>query len=797
MAGNWTRAAGIWLLGASALLASGLGAAQETDTVDTIPVPPLEREPPRRANNGLVLEEVVVLAPKTQQTLDEVAVSASVVDRDTLAESGGFDPSALEDFAPNVELDTDPQAPVIGIRGFSTETDNVGFEPSVGLSLDELAINRPEFIADGLFDIDRIEVFRGPQGSLFGKNTIAGVINIYSAEPDDDVGTVLAATAGSHQERRIEAGADLNLFDGALGLRVAGVDWQHDGFVYNRFLDEREGTVDQQALRLKAVIAPLSNWTLRLSTQFSDTDSVYPPWQLMDATDQVLDYLREFDPEIEDDPTDAETSFNTPGYVDRHSDVSRAVFEYDAAGWFGLSDLLHTVVVGRAAFDFTTIIDIDVSPSDLIITDFRADYAQNSIEARTSGRADSFFGLGRTVDFVVGLYALDAELTSNLDTLAGQDLVPFALTTPGLEALGIPAGALGPLLDLLPPGPGVPINDAFLRGYAQDTQSYAAFGQMTWRWTDRWSGIVGARYGSETKRASYQVEQEGVGLIGLILGAETFATDAPIERKEDDFSPTFGLRWDASESTTAFLTWARGFKGGGFNATANTPENLEFEPEVATSVEVSTKSRFREIGLSLDLAAYNTDVEQLQVVDFDGTAYQVRNAAEARLRGIEGGFSWQTPWHWLRVSGGFAFSEATYLRYTDAPPVEGSDDNTQDLSGRTLANAPRSTLSLSPEVTFPGMFGIVPRVAVDVSHRGDQYSATDLDEHSFQDAYTLYGARLVLASASDHWALVLRGRNLTDERVRDLVFDSSVFENTYVAQSTAERTASVTLRVNF
>ncbi len=94
---------------------------------------------------------------------------------------------------------------------------------------------------------------------------------------------------------------------------------KRQGFVYNRLLDEGDGTVAPQAWRLKAVIAPLSNWTRRLSTQFSDTDSVYPPWQLMDATDQVLDYLREFDPEIEDDPTDAETSFNTPGYVDRHS----------------------------------------------------------------------------------------------------------------------------------------------------------------------------------------------------------------------------------------------------------------------------------------------------------------------------------------------------------------------------------------------------------------------------------------------------------------------------------------------
>ncbi len=791
--------AGWCLLMLGAALASGVSTAQDGETVETIPVPPLasDDEAPRSPpDSNLMLEEIVVRAPKTQQTLEEVAISSSVVDRDTLAESGGFDPAAIEDFAPNVELDTDPQAPVIGIRGFSTETDNVGFEPSVGLSLDELAINRPEFIADGLFDIDRVEVFRGPQGSLFGKNTIAGVINIYSAEPDDDVGTTIALTGGSHDERRIEAGADLHLFDGTLGLRLAGVDWQNDGFIYNRFLDEGEGTVDQQALRLKAVIAPWGAWTLRLSSQVSNTDSVYPPWQLAEAPESVLDYLRDFDPEVEDDAFDAETSFNTPGFVDRHSEVHRAVFEYDAGDWGGLSDVVHTVVVGHAAFDFTTIIDIDVSPADILITDFRNDYAQNSIEARTAGRADSFFGWGQTVDFVVGLYALTSELDSHLDTIAGEDLIGFALSEPGLDTLGIPSGVLGPLLDLIPV-PGIPLNDQFLRGYSQETESYAAFGQMTWRWTDRWSGIVGARYGRETKEALYDVTQEGLGLIGLILGAETFTSEEPLKRDEDDFSPTFGLRLDVSDSTTAFLTWARGYKGGGYNATANAPENLEFEPEIATSVEFSTKTRLRDYGLSFDFAAYTTDVEQLQVVDFDGTAYQVRNAAEARLRGIEGSFSWQTPWRWLRMMGGFAFSEALYRSYPDAPPPADSDEETQDLSGRTLANAPESTFTLTPEITFPELLGIVPRLAVDISRRGDQYSATDLDPYSFQAAYTLYGARLVFASVSDRWALVLRGRNLTDERVYDQVFDSAVFDQTYGAQATPERALSATLRVNF
>jgi iron complex outermembrane receptor protein len=144
----------------------------------TDPTVPGERTP--RA-----LEEIVVTAQKTAQSLQDVPVSVSAIDGDSLQQSGRFDAAGLEELVANIEIDLDPQAPVIGIRGFSTETDNVGFEPAVGLVMDDIALARPEFVPDGMFDIDRIEVLRGSQGTLFGKNTIAGVITFASFEPDD------------------------------------------------------------------------------------------------------------------------------------------------------------------------------------------------------------------------------------------------------------------------------------------------------------------------------------------------------------------------------------------------------------------------------------------------------------------------------------------------------------------------------------------------------------------------------------------------------------------------------------
>ena len=175
--------------------------------LDTIAVDPRVGEDASLApetSEPAEVAEIIVTAQKRAQSLQKVPVSVGVVDGEAFAQSGNFDAGAIENFVPNVEIDIDAQAPVIGIRGYNTETDNVGFEPAVGLVLDDLALGRPEFVPDGLFDIERVEVLRGPQGTLFGKNTIAGVINFRSHEPDGEFGAGLALTGGDPRQRRAE-----------------------------------------------------------------------------------------------------------------------------------------------------------------------------------------------------------------------------------------------------------------------------------------------------------------------------------------------------------------------------------------------------------------------------------------------------------------------------------------------------------------------------------------------------------------------------------------------------------------
>jgi iron complex outermembrane receptor protein len=770
-----------------------------------------------QAADRTVLQDVVVTAQKKKQSLQKVPVSVGVVSAETLAQSGTFDAGGLENFVANVEIDSDPQAPVIGIRGFFTETDNVGFEPSVGLVFDDLALGRPEFIPDGLFDLDRVEVLRGTQGTLFGKNTIAGVINFQTAEPTGTPGASATLTGGKPLQRRLET-----VFNAPFGedyaARLAGVSWLQNGEVYNSTLNRDEGRSQQTAGRLKLLARPSEDWRLNLSTQVSKTQVDYATWQLYDIDQDALDYARGFDASTEDNPLDRHTAFDLPGYVDRNSNVSRALLAYEPQRrpW-GLDDFNLTAIGGHAATNFRALIDSDVTAADIISTHFMLDYQQDSAELRAGLGSSSLFGLGGAVDAVVGIYGLRAELASSLDNYAGSDLINFALSPAGLETLGIPSpDLLDPILAAIP-DLSLPINDGVLRGFRQTSNSEALFGQMSWHFTERYAAILGARLGQDKKVADFNTQQVGPGIVVLVVGADPFIDHR--ERKEKDFSPKLGLEAQWTPDLMSYVSWTRGFKGGGFNGAADTNEDLEFEAEHADSWEAGLKSRLFGRSLTLNAALYRTDVKNLQVVDLTDFTYVIGNAAEARLQGLELEARWRPKQaRWFEFNASAAFSEAEYLSYPEAPlsqteaaarsqrsECQGSSQTqpascrSQDLSGRTLANAPTVTLSASPTLRFPLPYSesLVLAWSLDVSYRGDQYSATDLDPHSYQSGYTLLGSRLVLSPKSRRWALVASGSNLTDERKLDLVFDHSVFNNSFVGQQIAGRSLLLSFQASW
>ncbi|MGJ8686311.1 MAG: TonB-dependent receptor [Spongiibacteraceae bacterium] len=734
-----------------------------------------------------VIEEVIVTAQKTEQTLQEVPVAVSVVSGDTLSDAGIFDASGLENRVPNLELDMDPQAPSIGIRGFSTDSFNIGLEPSVGIVFDEVPLGRSEFIPSGLYDISRVEVLRGPQGTLFGKNTIAGALIFATGQPTDEQAASLMLSGDEHGSQRLEAVLNQPLGDRVLA-RLAVVAQESAGEIDNSFLHRDELETQQLAGRLRFTIDASDKLQLRLGGQYADTETLYSPWQLYDVDSDALAYAQSIDPDTEDDPYDFHTSFDLPGFVNGHNYVAHAIADY------ALSDQLSIMLIAGHAGQGTDIaMDYDVSAADLVGVRPDYYYQQDSLELRLLGQ-NTLAGID--FDFVGGVFAMQSDMGMVTDIAMGEDAIGFLLTPAGLEALGLPAAlepvaalaALtgipsGALLGLIPlPSP--VSDDGVTQSFSQQAESVAVFGQVSWFLTDKLTLITGLRLSEDRKDGVVAAESRGLGLTALIMGAEVFSDDN-LQRRDEELSPKLGLQYEFNDSVSSYLSWTRGSKGGGFNGISFNSDNLVFEPEQGDNIELGVKTRLLDESMTLNATVYHTAVSDMQVVNFNGISFDVFNAAESVLEGVELDMAWLTPLHWLSVNATLSVSRAEYQRYEDAPAAAGSedcdndDDCSQDLSGRTLPKAPVLTASIGPVVTLPigDSWGV--ELGVDISHRGEQYLELDLDPHSFQKAHTLIDARISVGAEDDSWSVTLTAQNLGDTEALNFVADHNLYASSY------------------
>lgn len=753
---------------------------------------------------GRVIEEIVVTAQKTEQTLQEVPVAVSVIGGETLRDSGVFGAEGIENLVPNIELDTDAQAPSIGVRGFSTDSYNVGLEPSVGIIVDDISLGRTEFIPDGLFDIDRVEVLRGPQGTLFGKNTIAGVMIFGTGQPQPDPAGSLLMTLGEDDQQRLEAMANVPLSEN-LFARVSAVGWNDGGEVRNTFLDRDELAFEQFGARLKLSYDASDRLQLRLGGQTADSLTDYAGWQLYDVDPDAFAYAQSKDPETEDDPFNTQTSFDLPGYVDHSTNLVHLAADYQFADDHNL-----VAIAGYADLENRMLMDFDVSAGDLTAVNVQFTYDQNSFELRSSGRFDLF---GLDTEYVAGVFGFQSTMDIWVDVALGGDIVEFVLTPAGIEALGGPNGAPTSLLTELLLGitepliPAIDLNDGIFQLFEQESKSVATFGQMTVSLTDRVGLLAGLRVGQESKDAVLSVTSRGLGFTALVVGANDppntdFRED--LKRRETEVSPKLGLQWEITDEISSYFSWTRGYKSGGFNAISFNSENLVFEPEKGDNFELGAKMRLFDASLALNTTLYRTVVSNMQVVNFNGVSFDVFNAAESVLQGFEADATWLAPWEWLTINGALAISRAEYSSYPSGPPTAEQSSNCspveecqQDLTGKTLPRAPKMTATLSPEVALPlgNNLGVI--VAADLSYRGEQYLTLDLDPHGYVKDQFLLGARISIGPPDERWGITLRGSNITNEKALSFVADHNLFANSYFATQIPTRQLSLTLSANW
>jgi iron complex outermembrane receptor protein len=705
----------------------------------------------------LVMPEIVVTATKRAESLSDVSLSVAVLDGKKLADAGIENADGIGRYIPNTQIDSNGRTSSVVIRGLGSGN-NRGFESSVGLFIDGVYYGRDTYLQNAYFDLERIEVVRGPQGSLFGKNTIAGAINITTASPEDEFGGFVKGTFGDFNKQQFEGAVSLPLTD-TVGLRLSVQDSQRDGYVENSGGGADGSARDTTLGRAKLQFAPYDNFDGTFTIEWAETQLTQNNWELhsdgsplapspinLGGNLTALRVFQLFDPQA-DNALNFKSSTNEDSTVANQSMLTAGTFNLQ------LGDATLTYVTGYSDLEVSSTDDLDFAPYPLLTQHGRETYSQWNHELRLTSPT------GGKVDYIAGLYYFSADYTTGTELVAdGFSLLQA--TTP-LVALGI-----------LPQPLGLPLLSTRTQSLDQDSNTFSAFGQLTWRIADNLRLIGGLRYAKEDKAANNFLQDLDSGQIPLAAAIPIRAYSVATSRTEEDLLPSLAVEYNFNNDVLLYASYTEGVKSGGFNPSATSSNNLEYAGETARGVEAGFKGRVLDEAASLNVTVFHTDFEDLQVSNFNGTSFVVGNAAAATVQGVEAEFSWLILEN-LQVDTSFALLDAQYDDFPNAPctalaqaTIATCATAGTNLAGEDLLRAPAWSANLGINYGLPlPALGARLTFAVDMLLSDSYFVNIDLDPAEKQTSYTLLNAHMILASTRQGWQMALIGRNLTDKKV--------------------------------
>jgi len=550
--------------------------------------------------NAQVLEEVIVTAQKRAESLQDVPISVSAIQGEKIQDAGIPNMAALADYVPNLHIADAPVNTNIYMRGVGSGN-NQGFEQSVGMYIDGVYMGRGRQYRAGFLDVERVEVLRGPQGTLFGRNTVAGAINITtaSARAGDEFEGQIMASAESFDGRVVEGFVGGGLSD-TLGARLAVKYRETDGFADNVFLGTPEGGVEELSYRLSLNWQPTDN----LNINFKYTQSDYERTGAT-TTGTVFLTAAERNELVPNRSAFADTAYSImdvffPGYKAQ----TQREFEVFKDNGFGRSredgigiginpdssdndltnmvvnvdwqvgELTLTSVTGWSEYQYVDGADVDWLPLQFISRDDDQSFEQVSQEFRIASPGGEFF------DYVAGFYYDQSDLEfdrqvaidTNFDGLFPEFL---SIVTPGNP----PPAVLPQNLLFALTGGAYDMNQISRNhNYQLDSDSLAVFAQGTFNFTDTLRLTVGLRYTEENKDviSTQFLSDQNSGLLNPgdsyflhLIQANSFnayAYDFREERSTDALTPSFNLQWDVGDDSMLYASLSQGFKSGGFTA---------------------------------------------------------------------------------------------------------------------------------------------------------------------------------------------------------------------------------------
>ena len=770
-----------------------------------------------------ILEEVVVTAQKRVESLQDVPISVSAMSGMKVDQQGITDLAEVTLFIPNVNINQGQAQPNLFIRGVGSGT-NAGFEQSVGLYIDGVYSGRGQLAAVPItMDLERVEVLKGPQGILFGKNTIGGAINITTARPSEEFELMVDGLyEPDHGEQIYHLTLNGGITDNVAGRLAVRYDAM-DGWWDNRLLGDEGPDTSNVYARGSLLFDATDTLEIIAKYEYGDFERNAKPLVVYQS-DQPLNFRGEDVIPIVDDQDEAAFDFSDD--LETDTDVFALTVNWD------LDFATFTSISAYSSYDQSSTQNSDFTATAALHRTRDEDFEQWSQEFRLVSPG------GETVDWIAGVYYEYNEL----DVSRGNPAVDFALSGPL---------AVTPLVALVEEG--VPTK------FDQDNETWAAFAQATWSVTDTWRVTAGLRFNKETKDLDKVVVSQvgaratSLGLPELIVLARPAdgAIIADLRSHEfrgldmdmDKWTWLLNTQWDATDSAMLYASVSTGFKSGGYDEaytgpdeTVRTSDNiftgepnggvlfgadssvLEYEEETVISYEIGAKMRLLDGLAELNVALFRSEYDDLQTSSLVGDVFRVGNAGESVTQGVELDGRWAATDN-LTLAGSLAYLDAEYDDFTGATctvpqatdPVtnpgclleDGSniapgETGGQDLSDETLLFAPEWSANLNATYIYPLPNDMELLFSLDVNYSDDYYSALDLDSATKHDSATLYNARVALSGGGGKWSVGVLGKNLGDEETdawrNDVPLTAS---NSYFAVPNRPRSIAIQARYYF
>jgi iron complex outermembrane receptor protein len=679
--------------------------------------------------SGFALEEVVVTAQKRVESAQDIPISVQAFSSGAIDKLGANNLSDLSEAAPSLIIGGlgKGSQQLMGMRGVTDFARNVGIDARMGVYIDGVYQGRSYTADVPLLGLESVELLRGPQGTLFGKNTETGAISLNTKKPSEDFEAELGAEYGRYEMGKITGYVNGGITD-TLFASASGSYQQGDGYFDNIFLNEDVGDWDTTAGRVQLRWLPSDMFDIRLSGDYAEKHSDQP----LGTNADLEPYKTQQTFVTKDDSKNWGTALTADVFLD--------------------GDYTLTSISAFRHNEFETSADDDYTPLDLVTVNFNEDSDQYSQELRLASPVEEKY------DWVGGLYYFYNDLSSDRTIDIGEALIA------GREP------SLAPYAQAVAGYAGVPAK--------LTTETWAAYVHGNYRFTPEIELTAGIRYTSESKdldewsQTNYQNDPAVAAALeaatgvpftqfpGVLFGAIDY-DKLSRSLDDDDWSPTVGLNYFLEEDIMLYAKYSRGFKSGGWNVDYMTAglDYLSYKPESVDSYEFGLKSTLLDDSLRLNATYYYSEYDDFQVLqlvfnDVNSPTVQYTNAAAVTNQGVELESTW-IPTDSLQFTLNAAWLDTNYDDFINQDGA--------DYGGNELPYSPEWKIYTGVQYIQPvGSFGDLT-FNVDYAYTDQQYTDPNNVEPYIVDSYGLWNARVTLTPVSEAWEVSLWGKNLGDK----------------------------------